>query len=343
LKYETILPDFENFYLELIPFQKAYDYYIECIYRGFDAYKNYLTVSSLSKLRTPDDIKNLSDEIEKLFKDYSFNVDYELFNALIGKYYSDLPPEYLPDELKKIFQKNDFQKNVKKIYSKSVLTDKTKMLEMIADTVSLSQKSLHQDQLYLLLDAITNHYNKTVKGVFSKLDNQIDVNQKKYMKALLEMKNGQMLYPDANSTLRVSYGKVEGFKPRDGVNYNYYTTLKGLIEKEDPQIYDYRVPEKLKKLYRNKDFNPYSPDSVMPVCFSASNHTTGGNSGSPVIDANGNLIGVNFDRSWEGTMSDIDFDPEKCRNISLDVRYMLFIIDKYAGAGYLLNEMKIIK
>jgi len=164
------------------------------------------------------------------------------------------------------------------------------------------------------------------------------------MKALLEMKSGQMIYPDANSTLRVSYGKVEGFSPRDGVIYNYYTTLDGVLEKEDPDISDYKVSDRLKELCRLKDFGSYSlPDSTLPVCFTASNHTTGGNSGSPVIDANGYLIGINFDRGWEGTMSDIKFDTAICRNISLDVRYLLFIIDKFAGAGYLLDEMKIIR
>jgi hypothetical protein len=153
-----------------------------------------------------------------------------------------------------------------------------------------------------------------------------------------------LIYPDANSTLRVSYGKVEGYKSRDGVSYNYYTTLDGVIEKGHSNIEDYKVDNKLSDLYNSRDFGRYAlPDSTMPVCFTASNHTTGGNSGSPVIDSKGDLIGINFDRCWEGTMSDIDFDPDKCRNISLDMRYMLFIIEKYANAGYLLSEMKIIE
>jgi len=138
--------------------------------------------------------------------------------------------------------------------------------------------------------------------------------------------------------------KVEGYNARDGVEYNYFTTLEGIIEKDNPQIYDYRVPERMKELFARKDYGRYAqPNGTMPVCFTASNHTTGGNSGSPVIDANGYLIGINFDRCWEGTMSDIMFDPEKCRNIALDMRYMLFVIDKFAQAGYLLNEMKIIE
>ena len=141
----------------------------------------------------------------------------------------------------------------------------------------------------------------------------------------------------------MTYGKVEGYEPLDGVRYNYYTTLSGIMEKDNPEIYDYDVPDKLKELYNQKDFGEYEVNNDVPVCFTASNHTSGGNSGSPVVNANGELIGLNFDRCWEGTMSDIMFDPDMCRNISLDIRYALFIIDKFAGAGYLLDEMEIVR
>ena len=153
------------------------------------------------------------------------------------------------------------------------------------------------------------------------------------------MRSGDRIYPDANFTLRVGYGKVEGFEPGDGVKYDFYTTVDGIMEKDNPEIYDYNVPQKFRELYERKDFGKYAVNGKVPVCFSASNHTTGGNSGSPVVNANGELIGVNFDRCWEGTMSDIMFDPDRCRNIVLDIRYALFIVDKLAGAGYLLDEM----
>jgi hypothetical protein len=165
---------------------------------------------------------------------------------------------------------------------------------------------------------------------------------RKYLSGLMTMEPGRVFYPDANFTMRLSYGKVEGYTPADAVDYNYYTTLDGIIEKEDPDISDYQVPGELKKSYADRDLGPYLTDGKLPVCFIASNHTSGGNSGSPVLNAEGNLIGINFDRNWEGTVSDYAYDPSICRNISLDIRYMLYIIDKIANADWLLNELTIL-
>ncbi len=164
-----------------------------------------------------------------------------------------------------------------------------------------------------------------------------------WLAGLMEMNPEKVYYADANSTLRVAYGKVGGYSPADGVNYTYYTTLTGIMEKDRPEIYDYNIPQALRDVYARKDFGPYTQDGEVPVCFVANNHTTGGNSGSPVLNADGHLIGINFDRAWEGVMSDMQYDPEICRNIAVDIRYVLFVIDKVAGAGYLLNEMEIIR
>ena len=150
-----------------------------------------------------------------------------------------------------------------------------------------------------------------------------------------------MLFPDANGTLRLSFGKVEGYEPKDGVQFEFASTLSGVIEKGQTGEEEYTVHDRLLELYKDKDYGPYGVDGTMPVCFVASNHTSGGNSGSPVLDAHGRLIGLNFDRNWEGTMSDVYYDPSLCRNIAVDIRYVLFIIDKYAGAGYLVDEMDI--
>jgi hypothetical protein len=154
---------------------------------------------------------------------------------------------------------------------------------------------------------------------------------------------GKVFYPDANSTLRVTYGKVKGYSPSDAVYFTPVSSLTGIIEKDNPEIYDYNIPQRLRDLYAAKDFGQWEVNGSVPVAFIATNHTSGGNSGSPVLDAEGNLIGVNFDRVWEGTMSDVVYDPVVCRNIALDIRYALFIIDKLAGAKHLLDEMEILK
>ncbi len=163
------------------------------------------------------------------------------------------------------------------------------------------------------------------------------------MTAQMEFDKNRIFYPDANSTLRLTYGTVKGYFSKDAVYFTPYTTLKGIMEKDNPAIYDYDVPERLKELYKNRDFGRYTQNGEVPVCFIANNHTTGGNSGSPVINADGQLIGVNFDRAWEGVASDLAYNPDQSRNISLDIRYALFLIDKFAGAGYLLNEMTIME
>ena len=150
--------------------------------------------------------------------------------------------------------------------------------------------------------------------------------QKKYMKALMQVMPNERYYPDANSTLRISYGQVKGYAPRDAVYYSPITYLDGVVEKYIPEDYEFNVPEKLLNLYRDKDYGDYAAtNGKIPVCFIGTNHTTGGNSGSPAIDAYGNLVGLNFDRVWEGTMSDMNYDSEICRNIMVDVRYILFL------------------
>jgi hypothetical protein len=176
-----------------------------------------------------------------------------------------------------------------------------------------------------------------------RLNGEIQKPNKRYMKAQMEFDSGKVFYPDANSTLRVAFGMVQGYYSRDAVYFKSVSTLKGIMEKDNPAVYDYKVSDRLKELYANRDYGRYAQNGEIPVCFIANNHTTGGNSGSPVINAEGYLIGINFDRAWEGVASDMAFNPDQSRNISLDIRFALFIIDKFAGAGYLLDEMTIVE
>jgi hypothetical protein len=160
----------------------------------------------------------------------------------------------------------------------------------------------------------------------------------------MEVFNAKKFYPDANSTMRVTYGKVNGYEARDAVKYDYYTYLDGVMEKYIPGDYEFDVPQKMIELHKSRNYGQYAAaNGKLPVCFIATNHTTGGNSGSPALDAYGNLIGLNFDRVWEGTMSDLNYDPSICRNIMVDIRYVLFIIDKFADASHLVREMKLVR
>jgi len=181
-----------------------------------------------------------------------------------------------------------------------------------------------------------------LRGELSAADARLAELNKLYMAAQMEQGGDKVFYPDANSTLRLAYGKVMGYDSRDAVYHQHQTTLTGVMEKDNPEIYDYDVPDRLKELYEKKDFGRYGYDGDMPVCFIANNHTTGGNSGSPVLNAEGHLIGVNFDRAWEGVASDMMYNPQQSRNISIDIRYALFLIEKLGNAGYLIDEMTIV-
>jgi hypothetical protein len=196
----------------------------------------------------------------------------------------------------------------------------------------------------LLMAELRKAYVSNADTKFNALQQEIDVLQKKYMAQLMETDKDRKFFPDANSTLRVTYGQVKGSEPRDAVRYNYQTHVAGIMEKYIPGDYEFDVPKKLIDLYNAKDYGIYKDKTGdVPVGFTATNHTTGGNSGSPALDAYGNLIGLNFDRQWEGTMSDINYDPKLCRNIMVDTKYILFIIDKFANSKWLIDEMKIVK
>jgi hypothetical protein len=191
------------------------------------------------------------------------------------------------------------------------------------------------------------YFMANIKPTLDEVNKEITLLYRAYMKGMMgyneATQGGKVFYPDANSTLRVTYGKVKGYKPADAVYYTPVSSLDGVIEKDNPEIYDYNIPQRLRDLYAEKDYGPWEENGSVPVAFIATNHTSGGNSGSPVLDADGNLIGVNFDRVWEGTMSDVVYDPEICRNIALDIRFALFVMDRLAGAGHLLEEMEILK
>jgi hypothetical protein len=195
---------------------------------------------------------------------------------------------------------------------------------------------VEHDPVYEFRREFVKYYNEQLLPVYRDLTNQIPELFHDYMQGQMVFEPGKTFYPDANLTLRVAYGKVQGYEPQDGIYYYPQSTLTGIIEKDNPNIFDYDIPQALRDIYATGLYDN------QPVCFLATNHTTGGNSGSPVINADGNLIGLNFDRVWEGTQSDVTFDPEICRNISLDVRYLVFVVDKVFHAGAILQEVEFV-
>ena len=238
----------------------------------------------------------------------------------------------------------DVEAMLKKTYQKSALNNPKKLMKLLDKDRNKIVDAIRKDPAYHLFSIAYLHcYSETNRQTYNQADDNIQRLMRTYIKGMMEQYPDSNFFPDANLTLRVAYGHVEGFKPKDATYYTAYSTIEGIMEKENPDVYDYRVEPKLKELWKKKDYGQYAnKKGELPVAFIATNHTTGGNSGSPVLNADGQLIGINFDRCWEGTMSDLLFDPAYCRNISLDIRYCLFIIDKFAGARHLVDEMTLV-
>ena len=345
--YMHLMRDFEQSYKELEPYELAYIYVAEAGLR-IELIRFAGRFAKLSEVTkdTPQEeidktIASLKTASAAFFKDYYEPIDREVAVMLLNEYLKAQPAIFRPAFLNDIKDVNGY---VDKLFAKSMFTDQEKVNELLDNFKPGKAKKLQKDPAMQAYQSLMNFYRGEVYPKNSSLNANIDHLRRLYMKGQMEMQTDKRLFPDANSTLRVTYGKVEGFKPQDGKTYRHFTTLEGIMQKENPDIYDYVVEPRLKQLYNNKDYGRYADkDGTMHVAFTASVHTTGGNSGSPILNAEGQLLGLNFDRCWEGTMSDLIYDPAICRNISVDIRYVLFIIDKFAGAGHLIDEMTIVE
>lgn len=349
-KYGGLLKEFDQLYDENAKYELANVYFDEAIYRNSETFRVALLVQNLINAKGTPDFDALKQRyinyLSGLYKDYDADLDEEVSLALVDMYKKNVPAEFLPAQPIQI-DAQTFQNSIltgrKEINGTSILTD----LEKAFENAEMLVSALENDPLVQQIGLIQKVYEEKVSPKYTAIQNQLAKLQRSYMKAQLEVFPDRKFFPDANSTLRVTYGKVDGYKPEDKPRYPYQTYLDGVIKKYIPGDYEFDLPQKLIQLEKNRDFGIYGEgkkkDARMPVNFIATNHTTGGNSGSPALDKDGNLIGLNFDRVWEGTMSDLNYDPEICRNIMVDIRYVLFLIDKFAGAGYLLDEMKIVK
>ncbi|WP_452220650.1 S46 family peptidase [Lacinutrix salivirga] len=327
-KYGNILPEFETLYKDFGPanikrrnFIEVFIVTNELMQMTFRAFQMEQAINA-----NPDNFEkakaSLVSRLQGIHKNYDAEVDKGVFKNVMPFYTKNVDAS---------------------IYDNTAFTNLDSALKLLEGNAKDVLKKLNKDAAYSYAKPMIEEFFKTIDREFQEKNEPITALQTKYMTALMEALPNARYFPDANGTLRITYGQVRGYSPRDAVYYNPVSYLDGVVEKYVPGDYEFDVPEKLLELHKNKDYGQYADSNgKVPVCFLGTNHTTGGNSGSPAIDAHGNLVGLNFDRVWEGTMSDMNYDPEICRNIMVDARYILFIVDKFAGATRLIDEMKLV-
>lgn len=322
----------------------------EAILRGIEFTKVPTEVQSVSDALSGKDRNEQQKQIRLLDmayhrfadKDYAPEVDKKIAKVMLKEYCRLVPAKSQPAYFSLIDKKfkGDVDRFVDYLFDKSIYGSEENFDKF---KTRPSVKALEQDPMILFAKSVQEE-KANLNAALADFDTGYALAHKEYVKGLLAMYQDKANFPDANFSLRLTYGQVKGYRPKDAVYYNCQTTLDGVMEKEDSTNWEFVVPSRLKALYEAKDFGRYQmPDGRMPVAFSATTHTTGGNSGSPVLNANGELIGINFDRNWEGVGGDIQYLPDYQRSIIVDIRYVLFLIDKYAGAGYLLEEMDLVE
>lgn len=346
-KYLNLLPAFERLYESKEGLAKVNAYFGEVTGRNIELMSVMRIISRLvSTYENNGEAAfnsyrdRVTNYLEGFYKNYNSAIDQEVAAKLIALYKDNVSDTYTPSALRT----SDSEELVVTLYGSTAFADKESAKALLTKDGPAAVEAIQADPAYELYNSWAAFHAVEVGQPNADIQSQLDSLQLIYMQALMETLDDRNYYPDANSTMRVTYGQVASYEPRDAVKYEPVTYLDGVIEKYVPGDYEFDVADKLLELYEEKDYGQYADadNGKMPVCFIGSNHTTGGNSGSPAIDAHGNLIGLNFDRAWEGTMSDINYDPSICRNIMVDARYILFIVDKYAGASRLIDEMTLV-
>lgn len=352
--YAHLLADFDTLYAAYKPYSKINDFTSEAAF-GIEIINyagGYRKLIEMCKNDTVSD-ETIKKEAEKIltnaagfFKNYYRPIDLEVFASLLRIYADSVPVDIQPEYFHSLDVKyhHDFSALRDDVFAKTKFSSYADVQQLLNGFTRKKGLALARDPVYKIYESIASNYDAVISGHIAPMNAQINALMRQYMKAQMLFDPEGDFYPDANSTLRVAYGTVQGYEARDAVFYSYATTDQGLEEKYVPGDEEFDLPAGLMQLLKANNFGRYADaNGNLPIAFIATNHTTGGNSGSPVINANGELIGTNYDRVWEGTMSDILFDPEHCRNITLDIRYTLFIIDQYAHADNLIKEMKIVE
>lgn len=336
-QYATLLDSMHAAYSEVIPHYFARELFNESI-AGIEAFNFafWLYSQQLQGIKLTADVQAKGRKY--YLNDYRVEIDKAIAKRMIAEYIARIPKGRVPQQLTDAIAKSG---------SVEQFVEETFAGSKLLSEYPLTSEEIAADPMVQLAGWFGQHVAANRNYAFRNLSNvpAIEKWYRTYMQALREWDKERAFYPDANFTLRVSYGTVTGYENADGEYHTHLTTLDGVIAKDNPEIYDYNIPQSLRDIYEVKDYGRWAIEKngkpTIPVCFLASNHTSGGNSGSPVINAKGELVGINFDRTWRSTMSDIEFDPAICRNISVDIRFVLFVMDRLGGAGYLLEEMDI--
>jgi len=336
------------------PYLMARAYFIEYLYYGHEllsfvnAFKgicdNYEKLQADNKI--DGEIEGLSKYVRGFYKDFDLDTDKQLFEIHTPLFLQGIEEGIDAPGFRKLTasSKNNVSSFSDLMYSKSVFADSTKLLAQLKKISPKVIKKWKKDPAYLAMESANEWYYGSVRMSYGMMKTQMDADMKLYVQGITELFPEKTLWFDANSTLRLTYGKVEGSSPWDGMEYKHFSTASGILQKNKTDNPDFELPQRMIELLEAQNYGIYGDeDGELRICFTASNHTTGGNSGSPAINGKGELIGLNFDRSWESTMSDIMFDASRCRNIMVDIRYILWVVDKYARAGHLIEEMTIAK
>ena len=345
-EYEGLTDKIAALYAELEPYSFATDYYNETV-RTIELANFAMSTARL--FTTKDGVVSFDNAksaelAESFYKDWYLPIDKESFVAVMNEYEKNVPADFKPAFYKEQMEKYGTAAAwADDIFGTSLFVDEARVKALTDE----DKAAVFADPAFVFFNEFLKWYSSDIQPQTTRINRELDLAYRDYMRGQMDFAEAtdgpagrEAFYPDANLTLRVAYGHIKGYSPADGVYYVPSSTIKGIMEKDNPNIFDYNIPQRLRDIYAMKDYGRWADASgEVPVCFIATNHTTGGNSGSPVINENGDLIGLNFDRVWEGTMSDIVFDPEICRNIALDVRYVLFTIEKIGGASYLFDEM----
>ena len=346
-KYSSVLADLEKLTNSNLEAKKALTKIMESVGKieltAITGRYNASLTAKLNEAKSAADTTKVFEELDSMlddfYKDYSVSTDEKVAKAMLTYYREKAESgDYLKD-LGEDFAGLDIEKYVDDLYANSIFTSKDKLKKALAS----DKDAINNDPALVLYSSIKSMVNSLSENA-NKGKTEFSKARKTYLAGLMEWKKGEPIYPDANFTMRLTYGSIGGYSPADAVTYSYVTTLDGVMQKEDPNNWEFEVPQKLKDLYNEKDFGEYAMENgKMPVAFLSNNDITGGNSGSPVLDADGALIGLAFDGNWEAMSGDIIFEPELQRCINVDIRYVLFIMDKFGGASWLLDEMEILR